>query len=61
MNSTKVVNNFVAKIRADHRQAIVEALKQVDSNDDTKDLITDTISVLEEDIEVYRQMGEIKK
>lgn len=61
MNSTKVVNNFVAKIRADHRQAIVEALKQVDSNDDTKDLITDTISVLEEDIEVYRQMGGIKK
>lgn len=58
---SKIVNNYVAKIRADHRQGIVDALMQVESDDNTKELIEDTIVVLNEDIELYRKMGEAIK
>lgn len=50
------MNALRAKVRADHRQGLVDCLNQLEANDDSKEIIEDVIVALNEDIEVYRSI-----
>lgn len=54
------MNAMRAKVRADHRQGLVDCLKLLeDADSDTKEIIDDVVVALEEDIVLYRQLGQI--
>lgn len=55
------MNAVLAKIKADHRQAIVDALRTLEGDDSARGLIEEAAVALEEDIVLYRSMGVEKK